>query len=413
MGNKEIPEEAILQVAQHINDRSNISYSIPIVGVKNNAETPQIFEIIPFEQIDKSKNRFYAIDGSYNSQEFYNGVSILIYSAGYVCYQQGKQVRMNDHDDPIILGKAYYPNTILASNANDLNAIYDELLNLKPVKNLLLFWNSDNDSIFAYSKDAVCQTASSLLGFCQEILEWSMLYEIMNQNEASPGDFILKDGTLRSLNIKQEYLVQLGKYAKLKGIYVVGITKKTPIKLELSYTLKQIDDYLQDQLKPKYPFKEKNPKKQKLCCWFEIPMQVLLGAYRSGSSSMYIKKTLTGGRGFGIFHIARLDYVEKLQNYDWLISDINIFDVMPEIEKCDTKKDLDTVSHIHKELTRLTQEHYVLGYPYPLVDAHNFISLKRDFNEEVLNRVKLCLYKDKRMDHIDIENLFLDTHDRF
>ena len=66
-----------------------------------------------------------------------------------------------------------------------------------------------------------------------------------------------------------------------------------------------------------------------------------------------------------------------------------------------------------KELTRLTQEHYILGYPYPLAEAHNFVSLKKNFKEEIINRLKYSLYKDQRMDNVDIENLFLDTHDRF
>ena len=68
---------------------------------------------------------------------------------------------------------------------------------------------------------------------------------------------------------------------------------------------------------------------------------------------------------------------------------------------------------IFKELTRLTQEHYILGYPYPLAEAHNFISLRKDFKEEIISRLKYSLYKDQRMDNVDIENLFLDMHDRF
>jgi NurA-like 5'-3' nuclease len=64
-------------------------------------------------------------------------------------------------------------------------------------------------------------------------------------------------------------------------------------------------------------------------------------------------------------------------------------------------------------LTRLTQEHHILGYPYPLVEVHNFVSLKKDFKEEIIKRVKLALYQDQRMDNVDIENLFLDTHERF
>jgi len=413
MGYKEIPDEAISQVAQHINDRSNKRYSIPIIGVQDNSETPHIFEIIPFAEIDKSNNRYYAIDGSFNSQEFYNGLSIAVYSAGYVCYHQGKQVRLNEYDDPIILGKSYHPNIILQATTNDLFEMYTELISMEPVKRLISFFDDTTDNIFAYNREAVCQNTSALLGFCQEILEWSMVLEILDLECTKHGDFILRDGTLRSLNIKQKYLIKLGKYAHSRDVYIVGVTKKSPIKLELSYTLKQIDDYLQDDLKAKYPFKEANSRRQKLCCWFEVPIPVLNGAYNGESGKMFLRKALTGGRGFGIFHVARLDYVEKLQNYDWLISDLNIYDVMPDIESGNNRTDICTVEFIHRELTRLTQEHYVLGYPYPLVDVHNFISLKRDFKEEVINRVKLSLYRDKRMDHIDIENLFLDTHDRF
>jgi hypothetical protein len=128
---------------------------------------------------------------------------------------------------------------------------------------------------------------------------------------------------------------------------------------------------------------------------------------------MFAKKAIHGGRGFGLFMAARLDYVEKLQNYDWVIADVNILDAIPEIETGTLDRDKTALALIFKELTRLTQEHYILGYPYPLAEAHNFISLKRNFKEEIINRLRYCLYKDQRMDNVDIENLFLDTHDRF
>jgi len=184
--------------------------------------------------------------------------------------------------------------------------------------------------------------------------------------------------------------------------------------MELSCTLRKIDNYLQDQLKPKYPFIEGDPKRQKLCCWFEIPDDVLLGAYGGRDTSpMYAKKDIKGGRGFGLFTVARLDYVEKLQNYDWLVADVNIFDTIPDIENGGENRDIAKLSMIFKELTTLTQEHYILGYPYPLVEVHNFISLKKDFKEEIIKRVKFALYNEQRMDNIEIENLFLDIHDKF
>ena len=128
---------------------------------------------------------------------------------------------------------------------------------------------------------------------------------------------------------------------------------------------------------------------------------------------MYAKKGISGGRGFGLFFAARLDYVEKLQNYDWVVIDLNIFDTIPDIEAKGNKRDLGKIKQIFIELTRLTQEHYILGYPYPLVEAHNFVTLKNNFKEEIINRVKFALYKDQQMDNVDIENLFLDIHDRF
>ncbi len=134
MSRKEIPDSAIDIVANHINRRSNQQYHIPQISIPDNIETPQYFEITPFGEIDNTNRRFYAIDGSYNSEQFYNGLAIAIYTAGYICYQNGKQVRMNSLDDPVILGQAYYPNNVLITNQDHLSAIYDELLTLEPVK---------------------------------------------------------------------------------------------------------------------------------------------------------------------------------------------------------------------------------------------------------------------------------------
>lgn len=428
MNRKEIPDSAIEVVARHINERNNRQTTIPISGPDDNTETPHYFEIIPFDQIDNSRANFFAIDGSYNSQEFYNGLSIGIYTAGYICYREGKQVRLNDLTDPIILGKGYYPENILITNDGHRDAIYDELMALEPVKKMLEFFGEDETKVFGFGKDIICSSLAKLLSFCQETLEWALVYEISNLPIVQKGDFILRDGTLRSNNIKQEYLVKLAKHIKQKGVYIVAITKNSPIKLELSSTFKKIDSYLQDDYKPKYPFKTKNQRWQKLCCWLEVSDDILITAYPEAGqrkdvqtgkiqsvtkTSMFAKKSLTGGRGFGIFFVARLDYVEKLQNYDWVVADFNIFDVIPGIENNDKKREIETIKHTFFELTRLTQEHYILGYPFPLVEAHNFVTLKNDFKDGIIKRVKYALYKEQRMDNVDIENLFLDIHERF
>ncbi|MFA6054403.1 MAG: DNA double-strand break repair nuclease NurA [Thermodesulfovibrionales bacterium] len=428
MNKKEIPDGTIEIVARHINERNNRPSKIPIITIDGETETPHYFEIIPFDQIDKTKVKFFAIDGSYNSQEFYNGLSLGLYTAGYICYHEGKQIRLNDLTDPVILGKGYYPNNILVTSDEHREAIYDELMALEPVKNILYFFSEDESKVFGFGKDIICSTLSKLLSFCQEVLEWSLVYEISNLPIIQKGDVILRDGTLRSNNIKQEFLVKLGKYVKEKGIYLVAITKNSPIKLELSSTFKKIDSFLQEEYKPKYPFKTQNPRWQKICCWLEVSDDILVLAYPEAGqrkemqdgkiqsvtkTSMFAKKGLTGGRGFGVFFVARLDYVEKLQNYDWVVADLNIYDVITGIETNDKKRDIETIKHIFYELTRLTQEHYILGYPYPLVEAHNFVTLKQDFKDEIIKRVKFALYKEQRMDNVDIENLFLDIHERF
>lgn len=410
MSRKEIPDSAIETVAQHINTRSNKNYGVSPIGNEENIETPQVFEILPFDEIDMSDRRFYAIDGSYNTEQFYNGLAIAVYTAGYICFHRGQQIRMNALDDPLILGQAYYPQNILVTNEEHLLAIYDEFLSFKPVKRLLEFFAKDPSEVFPYKKEQVCINLSTLLSFCQEVLEIALLLEVAERPETKSGDFILRDGTLRPLQIKQPFLVKLGRLIHKKGIVAVAVTKQSPIKMELSYTLKQIDSYLQNQLKPAYPFTQTDPKRKKLCCWFEVPTAVLQASYEG---EMFIKKAINGGRGFGLFFVARLDYVEKLQNYDWVIVDVNIFDAIPGVDSGVMLRDRESLSVLFRELTRLTQEHYILGYPYPLADVHNFISLKKNFKEEIINRLKYSLYKDQRMEHVDIENIFLDTHARF
>ncbi len=414
MNKKEIPQEAIEAVARHINERDNKPTNIPIITIDGNTETPHYFEILPFDQIDNTDINFFAIDGSYNYQQFYNGLSVGIYTAGYICYEHGKQLRLNDLDDPVILGRSYYPNHILITSEQDNFAIFDELLTLEPVKNLIDFLGVEPKKIWGFGENAretISSNLSKLLSFCQEILEWSLIYEIATLEITKPGDFILRDGTLRSNNIKQEYLVKLAEHLKSKELIIIAITKNSPIKLELSSSFKKIDAYLQDELKPKYPFTlSKDPKRQKLCCWFETSDETLVAAY---SGNMYARKDITGGRGFGLFFAARLDYVEKLQNYDWIVVDLNIFDAIPKIKDKVLDRNYESIKMIFKELTRLTQEHYILGYPYPLVEAHNFVTLKKEFKEEIIRRVKFTLYKDQRMDNVEIENLFLDIHERF
>ncbi len=96
-----------------------------------------------------------------------------------------------------------------------------------------------------------------------------------------------------------------------------------------------------------------------------------------------------------------------------VVSDLNIYDCIPHIADKDTQRDSEAVAAIMHRMTATTQEHYILGYPYPLVEAHNLVTLTQDFKHEVVARVKAALYSSQQMDHTDIENLFLDLHSRF
>jgi len=115
---------------------------------------------------------------------------------------------MNNLDDPVILGQAYYPENILITNQDHLIAIYDELLCLIPVKRLFTFWADSPENVFAYEKDKICINLSTLLSFCQEVLELALILEIAELQDTRSGDFILRDGTLRPLQVKQSYLVR-------------------------------------------------------------------------------------------------------------------------------------------------------------------------------------------------------------
>jgi len=417
MNHREIPENAIGQVAKTINDTVNRPSKLSsLTTIEGESETPHYFEIIPFTEIDNSDRTFYAIDGSYNYQEFYNGICIGIYTAGYIGFQNGKQVTLNNDNHPIIKGKSYFPQNIMITNDKDKEAIFDELFSLEPIKKFLDFLGNPTDlwgfaGNWARLKQITCENTAKLFSFCQTLLEWSLIYEIANLDQTKEGDFILRDGNLRPLEFEQKYLKELGKFLHNKGIILLSITKNSAIKLHLSSTFKHIDDYLQTDLKYKFPFIETDERKKKICCWVEVSDFYLEKAFPGGG--IIYKKHVTSGRGFGLYFVARLDYVEKLQNYDWLVADLNIYDAIPGIENRAFTRDINKLNFIFKELTRLTQEHYILGYPYPLAEAHNFVTLKKDFKQEIINRVKISLYVDTRMEHVDIENLFLDIHDRF
>lgn len=301
MASFEIPDDVISGVAAEIHAKTSKDYKIPVIGVADNLETPQVFEIMPFATIDNEPSRFYAIDGSRNSHSFYNGVSLCFYQAGYVCFHKGKQIRLNGADDPIVLGKVFHGSKMLVLNEKDLGTIYDELLELPPVAALLAFFEEKPEDVFPYGRELIIRSPGTLLGFCQEILEWSCMYDIAQNCAVEAGDIIFRDGPLRSLNIKQHFLVKLGYLLHKKGIHAIGVTKQSPIKTELAYSYSKIDVYLQSKLKPAFSFKTKDPKSQKLCCYFEVRDDVLEAAYQTNSSNMYAKKDIHGGRGFGLF----------------------------------------------------------------------------------------------------------------
>lgn len=410
-----VSDETISQAGTCISDRSSINHSIPIRGNQQNLNAPHYFPTIPFAKIDESSTRFYAIDGSTSEVQFYNGLYLGLYAAGYVCYRHGQRIAIGDDDDPMEPGRAYGPPHILVTRDSDLALMYNEFLELKPVQRLCAFCMErgiPRDEVFSYQPEPLQSSLSRLLPFCQEVLEWSLVLEILDNSETQGGDVILCDGTMRSLMLHQDVVVQLCERAHTKGVRVIAVTKQSRLKSVLSYDLRQIDVYLQDQLHPRYIFADNLPAaSRKLGCWLGVSEAVLIDAY--GEGSMFAKQGTHGGRGCGTFFAARLDYVEKLQNYDWLILDLNLLDVFPQFGSINASPDMEYVSRLMEDLTRLTQEHYILGYPYPLVEAHNWITFDGDMKRELLARLKAELYMNEQMDNVEIENLFLDTHDRF
>jgi hypothetical protein len=411
-----VPDEVISQAGARISSLGSRNHCIPIAdGDASNLEVPHYFPTIPFAEIDESSTRFYAIDGSTSDVQFYNGICLGLYTAGYVCYKHGERILVGGDDDKFEPGKMYRPSRVLVTNDRDLELMYDEFLELGPVRRLRTFCTEHGireDKIFAYQRGPLEESLSRLLPFCQDVLEWSLVLEILEKSDIQEDDVILRDGTLRSLMLEQAVVVELCKYAHAKRVRVMAVTKQSLLKSVLSYDIRQIDLYLQSQLHPAYVFDDGLPMtSRKLGCWFAVSEAVLIDAYKEGS--MFAKQSTQGGRGCGVFFVARLDYVEKLQNYDWLVLDLNLLDVFPEPGQPRSRPDLAYVGGLMKDLTRLTQEHYILGYPYPLVEAHRWITIDADVKREVVARLKAELYKNEHMDNVDIENLFLDTHDRF
>lgn len=67
---------------------------------------------------------------------------------------------------------------MLVLSEKDLSDIYDEFMALPVVAALISFCDDAPDEIFPYKKDLVITSSSSLLGFCQEVLEWACVHDI-------------------------------------------------------------------------------------------------------------------------------------------------------------------------------------------------------------------------------------------
>src|SRR6266568_5547367 len=151
----EIPAQAIEKVAEEIRRRTSKDYKISVLGTPDNVETPQIFEILPFDQIDTLDTKFFAVDGSHNFHTFYNGLTVALYRAGYVCFYQGHQLRLAENEDPLALGRIHQGSRMLILSPAHADGMYDELLNLPPVVELLKFFGEPAADVFGYGKEQV------------------------------------------------------------------------------------------------------------------------------------------------------------------------------------------------------------------------------------------------------------------
>src|SRR5438093_1480898 len=151
----EIPEEAIEKVAEEIRRRTSKDHQIPVLGTADNLETPQIFEIVAFDRIDTLPNKFFAVDGSHNFHTFYNGLTVALYRAGYVCFHKGQQLRLTNNEDPLALGKMHQGSRMLILSPSHAEEMYDELLTLPPVVELLKLFGEPPPDVFGYGKEQV------------------------------------------------------------------------------------------------------------------------------------------------------------------------------------------------------------------------------------------------------------------
>ena len=412
----EIPEDVISATAAQIHAKTNKDYQIPVVGVPENLETPQVFEIMPFEQIDQQTTKFYAIDGSRNSHTFYNGVSLCFYQAGYVCFQNGRQLRLNSTDDPIV--SARFSTGIICSSLarRTLSDIYDECLGL----GLRLPPCSPSSGIAPKSSSAIRKiSVISNRGNSSRFLSGGigMGLHLRHRSERWPrktGDIVLRDGPLAKPNIKQRFLAKLGHlFSEYEEVRLVGITKQSPIKTELAYTYSKTRRVSSVEIKAQlFRSRRWTPRVKNFALTLKFAMMFLNHHIRVAVATCIRRRTSTAVVDVGSFSLRGWICRESLQNYDWLICDLNIYDCIPGIANKDLRRDTER-SRRHVQAYRDHPRALRPGYPYPLVEAHNLVTLTGDFKQQVIARVKAALYSSQQMDHTDIENLFLDLHSRF
>lgn len=188
---------------------------------------------------------------------------------------------------------------------------------------------------------------SKYAGILREVLEWAVLLKLAKKANTSKPNLIIKDGLLRSLELKDIVMQRLGEAFKKayqeNGTLLVGVAKKS-----------RVLNYISMSITINNPFAIEEP------CYCRVSGELETSSYSFARRWMF-------NRSFGELHLAKLS-----REKSGLIIPVDI----PEYILDRTKEILEYLVGCSKATFPTP------GYPYPLIKAHDNAAIKV-FEKEV------------------------------
>lgn len=201
----------------------------------------------------------------------------------------------------------------------------------------------------------------------REVLEWSVLLKLARQRNKTHPNLILRDGLLRSVMIKDETMKKLGQAFENayneNGTLIVGVAKRS-----------RVLNYISMSITMDNPFAT-----EEACCC-KVPPELEKTSYSFARPWMY-------NHSFGELYLAKLT-----TGKDGIILPIDI----PNFLQSRDKEILEYLVGCSKATFPTP------GYPYPLIKAHEYASIKI-FEKEVWYSQLVDYYKASLKDETEKE----------